>query len=247
MSCASAVEAPRCGVATTCSNANSGESSTGSCSNTSSAAPASLPSSSAFASACSSTIPPRAVFTIRAPSFMSASSRSPISPSVSGVLGRWIVRTSDCTSSASSVGISSTPISFARSRGTYGSNAITRIPNAAHRLATSPPTRPRPTTPSVLPWSSTPCHFERSQRPCFRSSLACGMFLACASSSARVCSAAETMFDCGAFTTMTPRRVAASRSTLSRPIPARATTLRFSAASITSAVTCVCERTTSAS
>ena len=35
------------------------------------------------------------------------------------------------------------------------------------------------------------------------------------------CSAAERMFDCGAFTTITPRRVAASTSTLSSPIPAR--------------------------
>src|SRR3990172_3663802 len=73
------------------------------------------------------------------------------------------------------------------------------------------------------------------------------MFRACASRRATVCSAAETMLDCGAFTTITPRRVAASTSTLSRPIPARATTLRFSAASMTAAVTCVCERTTSAS
>jgi hypothetical protein len=73
------------------------------------------------------------------------------------------------------------------------------------------------------------------------------MFRACASSSAIVCSAAETMLDDGAFTTMTPRLVAASTSTLSSPIPARATTFRLSPASITVSVTCVCERTTSAS
>jgi hypothetical protein len=66
-------------------------------------------------------------------------------------------------------------------------------------------------------------------------------------SSAIVCSAADTMFDCGAFTTITPRRVAASTSTLSRPIPARATTFRLSPASSTAAVTFVCDRTTSAS
>ena len=62
-----------------------------------------------------------------------------------------------------------------------------------------------------------------------------------------MCSAAETMFDDGAFTTITPRRVAASTSTLSSPIPARATTLRLSPASITADVTWVCDRTTSAS
>jgi len=44
------------------------------------------------------------------------------------------------------------------------------------------------------------------------------MLRAWLSSSAIACSAALMMFDCGAFTTMTPRRVAASTSTLSRPI-----------------------------
>src|SRR6266508_3930702 len=73
------------------------------------------------------------------------------------------------------------------------------------------------------------------------------MLRAWASMRATLCSAAETMFDCGAFTTITPRRVAASTSTLSRPIPALAMTFRFSAASITSAVTLVCDRTMSAS
>ena len=69
----------------------------------------------ALASASSSTIPPRAVFTIRAPSFMRASSRSPISAVVSGFFGRWIVTTSAWTSIASRFGISSTPICCARS------------------------------------------------------------------------------------------------------------------------------------
>ena len=62
-----------------------------------------------------------------------------------------------------------------------------------------------------------------------------------------MCSAADRMFDCGALTTMIPRRVAASTSTLSSPIPARATTFRFSAAAMTSGVTLVWERTISAS
>ena len=75
---------------------------------------------------------------------------------------------------------------------------------------------------------------------------ACGTLRACASSSAIVCSAAERMFDCGALTTMTPRRVASATSTLSRPIPARPTTTRSAAAASTSAVTCVALRITSA-
>ena len=80
--------------------------------------------------------------------------------------------------------------------------------------------------PSVLPCSSTPSQRVRFHSPAWRSRSACGMLRACASSSAIVCSAADSTFDCGAFTTMTPRRVAASTSTLSRPIPARPTTTR---------------------
>jgi hypothetical protein len=45
-------------------------------------------------------------------------------------------------------------------------------------------------------------------------------------SSATACSAADTMFEVGALTTMTPRAVAPAMSTLSRPTPARATTRR---------------------
>ena len=50
---------------------------------------------------------------------------------------------------------------------------------------------------------------------------ACGMLRASASISAMVCSAAATMFDCGALATTMPRLVAASTSTLSTPTPAR--------------------------
>ena len=62
-----------------------------------------------------------------------------------------------------------------------------------------------------------------------------------------MCSAAETMFDSGAFATTIPRRVAASTSTLSTPTPARPITLRLSAAAISSAVSFVAERITIAS
>ena len=50
------------------------------------------------------------------------------------------------------------------------------------------------------------------------------------------------MFDVGALTTSTPRAVAASTSTLSRPTPARATILSLGAAASTSASTVVAER-----
>ena len=60
------------------------------------------------------------------------------------------------------------------------------------------------------------------------------------------CSATERMFDVGALTTMTPRSVAASTSTLSSPTPARPTTASDVPAASTSAVTCVAERMMSA-
>ena len=100
--------------------------------------------------------------------------------------------------------------------------------------------------PRILLCSSTPSHRVRFHSPFRRSRSACGTLRAWASSSAMVCSAADSTFDCGAFTTMTPRRVAASTSTLSRPMPARPTTTSSSAASSTSAVTWVALRITSA-
>ena len=96
--------------------------------------------------------------------------------------------------------------------------------------------------PSVLPWSSTPSHFERRQFPAFRSASAWGTLRACEMSRAMACSAAERMFDWGALTTMTPLRVAVATSTLSRPIPARPTTTSSVPASSTSAVTWVALR-----
>src|SRR6266540_4475345 len=115
------------------------------------------------------------------------------------------------------------------------------------RWATSVPTRPKPTTPRVLPYSSAPWKRERSQRPSRRAASARGMARAWARIRAMVCSAAEMTLDWGALTTMIPRRVAVATSTLSRPMPARPTTLRLRAASSSSASTLVAERTTSAS
>ena len=60
--------------------------------------------------------------------------------------------------------------------------------------------------PSVLSASSTPSQRLRSQRPATSAAWAWGTLRAWASSSAIVCSAAETMLLCGALTTITPRR-----------------------------------------
>ncbi len=107
--------------------------------------------------------------------------------------------------------------------------------------------RPSPMMPSVLPMSSTPPYLLRSQRPSLRAACACGMLRAQAISMATVCSAALSTLLVGALTTMMPRLVAASMSTLSTPTPARPTTLSRVPASMTSAVTLVAERTMSAS
>ena len=135
----------------------------------------------------------------------------------------------------------------ARAGDTYGSNAMILVPKASSRCATSWPILPRPTTPTVLPFSSTPVYALRFHSPARRLASAAGTWRSADSSSATACSAAETMFEVGAFTTMTPRAVAGGTSTLSSPTPARATTLSWCAAASTSASTLVAERTSSAS
>ncbi len=241
LSWASRVLAPRWGVTTTASRPNSGDSVVGSRSNTSSAAPAITPSLTASARAASSTMPPLAALITRRVGFAFTSRSRPISPAVSAVLGRWMVRKSDSETTWSS-GSSSTPMWRARSTETYGSKAISRSPKARARSATSLPMRPKPTIPSVLSASSTPSHRLRSQRPATSAACACGTLRAWASNSAIVCSAADTMLLSGALTTITPRRVAASMSTLSSPMPARPTTSRSRPAASTSSVTIVAER-----
>src|SRR4051812_23119183 len=116
------------------------------------------------------------------------------------------------------------------------------MPKPSARCATSWPMRPKPSTPSVFSYSSTPLKDERSQAPPVSEPCACGTLRASASSIASVCSAAVITFDCGAFATTTPRLVAASTSTLSTPTPARPTTLSRSARSIRSPVSLVAER-----
>ena len=72
-----------------------------------------------------------------------------------------------------------------------------------------------------------PVYFERFHSPFVSAAWAGLMWRAAASMSATASSAALTMLEVGALTTMTPAWVAALTSTLSRPTPARATTLSF--------------------
>ena len=111
------------------------------------------------------------------------------------------------------------------------------------RWATSEPTRPSPQMPRVLLRTSTPMKALRFHSPDFSDWWAMGTFLDRASIRAKVCSAAATVLPVGALTTAMPALVAASRSILSTPIPARPTTCNFLAALMTSLVTLVSLRT----
>ena len=86
-SCASVVEAPRWGVATTCSMPNSTLSFAGSLANTSRAAPATWPLSSPAFRSASTTRAPRAQFTMRTPGFILAMLAALMIPRVASVAG----------------------------------------------------------------------------------------------------------------------------------------------------------------
>ena len=225
---------------------NSGCAVTGSFSNTSTAAPAIQFSSSAFFSAISSTMPPRAVLITRADDLIARSSSSPIRLFVPSESVVCTVTKSESSISFAS-GTMSTPSTRARSSGTNGSCAMTRISSPFARRATSEPTCPRPITPSVLPRTSMPWNFPRSHFPDFSEALASGICRESDSMRAIACSAAEITLPVGAFTTTTPFSVAAWRSMLSTPMPARPTTWSVLDASKISRVTLVSLRTTSAS
>ena len=91
--------------------------------------------------------------------------------------------------------------------------------------------------PSVLPRSSTPANFFFSHLRAFIAASAAGRWRASASICAIASSATLMLLAPGAFITMMPRALAASRSTLSTPVPARAMTRSDGAAAITSRVT----------
>ena len=114
MTCASVVDAPKCGVETKPGVPNSGDEVAGSVWNTSSAAPAMWPESSPALSAASSISPPRAQLTIRTPFLVLARFSADRMLRVWSVNGVCSVMTSARASSWSSSTFS-TPISTARS------------------------------------------------------------------------------------------------------------------------------------
>ena len=104
LTCASDVEAPRCGVQMTfgCASSAADEAGGGSALKTSSAAPATLPSLSATSRSASFTTPPRATLTMRTPRLHLASVAAQMRLVVSAVLGTCIVMKSALAKSSSS-------------------------------------------------------------------------------------------------------------------------------------------------
>ena len=90
--------------------------------------------------------------------------------------------------------------------------------------------------------SSTPMKSFFGHLPAWVPALASGIWRASANIIAIACSAVVMLLPKGVFITMTPFFDASGMSTLSTPMPARPTTLRFVAAARTSAVTFVAER-----
>mmetsp|Transcript_16067 Transcript_16067/g.34879 ORF Transcript_16067/g.34879 Transcript_16067/m.34879 type:complete len:251 (-) Transcript_16067:28-780(-) len=187
-------------------------------------------------------MPPRAQFTMRTPGFIVAIVLVLIMFFVSSSRGTWMVRKS-ALAIASAAETGSMSSLRAASAGKRGSYPTTFILYACMRETTSRPTRPSPSTPRVLPSSSTPMYFLRSHLPAFIDMSPWATLRARLAISAQVCSAAETVFPPGVFITTMPLRVAAVQSMLSTPVPARPIHCILEADSIISAVTVVPERT----
>ena len=122
----------------------------------------------------------------------------------------------------SSSGKSGMPCPAANAASGHGSYATTSMPNALPRRATALPVRPSPATPRVVPRKGRLA--RRGHSPALMSWCCTTTFLASARMSAKVCSATASWFVPGANVTATPWSVAASKSTPSKPTPARAIT-----------------------
>ncbi len=200
----------------------------GSDGNTSSAAPPTLPESSASLSAASSISPPRATFRTRTPSRIFANASASRKPSVSGVFGQ--VDRDEVglrVDVLDAVGLLDPELAVAlgADERVEREHAHAEAPRAlGDELADAPEAEDAERLLVQLDAG------ELRALPACRAvseTYACGMLRASASSSAIVCSAAVTTFDSGALATTIPRLVAASTSTLSTPTPARPITRRL--------------------
>ncbi len=150
------------------------------------------------------------------PGRMAAKAAAPNIPRVSGASGQCRLTTS---LAASRVGRSagSAPFAAISSRDRYGSWASTRQPNAAATIrATSPPTWPQPTRPTVRPESSRPiCAVRSRASPARIRAWDSGMRLSSASIIATACSATPRALPPAWLTHSTPASVQATGSIVS--------------------------------
>jgi hypothetical protein len=116
------------------------------------------------------------------------------------------------------------------------------MPMARATVATWAPILPRPTTPRVFLYTSTPVKALRFHCASFTDLSAAGMWRDRDSIMASACSAAAMVLPSGELTTTMPRRVAVGTSTLSTPTPARPMIFNCLPASMTAWVTWVPER-----
>ena len=220
----------------------------GSSGNTSSAAPATWPDSSASTSASRSTrLAAGGVDDPHARPHQGEASRRRSGARVSAVSGACSVTKSAGSEHARRARPASPGLAAALGATRTGRRRSRACPAPRARAATSWPMRPKPSTRERLVGSSTPAKRLRSQRPCTSAAWACGMLRASASSRPTACSAADTMFEPGALQTMMPRRVAAATSTLSTPGAGAADHPQPRPVRDQLGVTRVAQRTTSAS
>ncbi len=227
-----------CGVATTRGCLARRQSTGGSCVWTSRAAPATRPLSRAASSASSSiSSPARRVHDAHAgldPGEGLAAPGGGASRAVSVVCRVMKSRALQDLLEGDEAARAATRPPRARRRGRRPSPPCPKARAAGRHL---PPDAAETHDPEALARGArTPAKDLRSHFPAFMDASACGMLRASERSRARASSAVETRLPPGEFITMTPRRVAAWRSTLSTPTPGRPMTLRFFAASSTSAV-----------
>ena len=234
-------------MTTTLSKANSGDAVHGSLTYTSMPAPATRPSAIASASACSSTSPPRAALTIRTPGLTIGQFLLADQPD--RLRGLRQVDGDEVALPQQFVQADQADPELGRA-GRLDVRVVGDQPGAegGHPLGEqhADPAEPDHADGLALhldagvlgPLPLAGLERRRWRWRCCR---------ATASSSAIACSAAETMLEVGALTTMTPAAVAAGTSTLSSPTPARATTFSRGAAAIASASIWVALRTITAS
>ena len=173
-----------------------------------------------------------------APSFIFARRAAFIMPRVSSVSGVCMLMTSAWATSSSRLTSRAMGCSLRK-----GSKAITSMPKAWARLATSVAMLPAPMRPSVFLNSSVRFNSLLRNLPSFMDTWASIRRAGMATMKAMAISATATLLALGVFIALMPFSAHSFLSTLSMPTPPRMTSLRFGALARRSASTLVFDRT----